>query len=115
MEATVATWRQEFPGQRATVIFGAVEAKEFDRSLLVLSQIAARFFLVTLRSPRAVPAQELVKSVPGGFEAVAFTQLEKALGAAEKHPEPVLVTGSLYLCGEVLGLQDGGKFESSSQ
>jgi dihydrofolate synthase/folylpolyglutamate synthase len=114
-EATVATWKQEFPGQRATVIFGAVEAKDFARSLRLLSQIAARYFLVTLQSPRAVPASEVAKSVPGEYETLEFTELEEALQAAAKCREPVLVTGSLYLCGEVLGLQSGGNFEASSQ
>ena len=113
--ATVTAWREAFGDDRATVIFGSVAAKDYAGSLELLAGIAQRFFLVTLRSPRAVPAEILAASVPQGAASMVFSTLPEALRAAGALPERQLVCGSLYLCGEALSLFGHGDFEPSSQ
>jgi len=113
--ATVATWRQRFGDQRATVIFGAVAAKDYAASLTLLGQIAARFFFVTLQSPRAEAAVDLAKAAPAGINIRVAVSLRRAISEAGNHAERILVCGSLYLCGEVLERLGGGAFEPSTQ
>ncbi len=112
-----ATWREQFAGEKAHLIFGAVEGKDHGVSLPLLAEIVASATFVTVDSPRAIPAaalaetwQEKVPSIPCG---VAFS-LEEAL-ANEVPGARQLLCGSLYLCGEVLSLAEGGGFESSAQ
>jgi dihydrofolate synthase / folylpolyglutamate synthase len=111
----VATWREKFDDERATVIFGAVAGKDIAAVLELLDAVAARFFIVTLQSPRAVPAETLAAAVPAGAAVRVFLSLSQALAAAAALPERRLVCGSLYLCGEALALEGGGAFEVSAQ
>ena len=113
--ATVAAWKAKFGDERATVIFGAVAAKDYARSLELLAGIAHRFLFVTQRSPRAVSAEVLARSSPPGVETGTYSSLEEALREAGELPERQLICGSLYLCGEALSFFGRGAFEPSSQ
>ena len=113
--AAVAAWRSAFGDERATVIFGSVAAKDYGASLELLAGIARRFFFVTLRSPRAVPAEKLAASVPAGVDVKVFSSLDEAMHAAEVLPGQRLICGSLYLCGEALALLGKKDFEPSVQ
>jgi len=115
MASTVRAWQEAFGREKATVIFGSVEAKDYGTSLAVLAGVAARFFFVTLRSPRAVHAEILEVSAPAGLHTAIFPSLEAAMAAAADLPERRLICGSLYLCGEVLSLLGSGPFERSSE
>lgn len=111
----VSTWREKFGEERATVIFGAVAGKDIAAVLALLGAVAVRFFMVTLQSPRAVPAETLAAAAPAGAEVRVFPSLTEALAAAEALPARRLVCGSLYLCGEALALRGGAAFEVSAQ
>lgn len=113
--STVATWRQAFGDERATVIFGAVAAKDYAEALQQLASVARRFFFVTLSSPRAVPAEILAASAPLHSTISVFTSLAEALQAARALPDRQLICGSLYLCGEALSQLDHAEFEPSAQ
>jgi dihydrofolate synthase/folylpolyglutamate synthase len=114
--ATAQTWREVFPGQKATLIYGAVAAKDYQASLQCLAGVAARCFTVTLQSPRALPAALLAAAVPPGtMQTKAWDSLETALAAARTLPERILICGSLYLCGETLALLTGKTHELSAQ
>ncbi len=113
--ATVATWQQAFGDEQATVIFGAVAAKDYAGALQQLAAVARRFFFVTLRSPRAVPAEILAASAPPHSTISVFSSLAEGLHAAAALPERLLVCGSLYLCGEALSLLGNTEFEPSAQ
>lgn len=113
--STVDTWRQLFGEEKATVIFGAVAAKDHATSLALLAKVAARFGFVTLASPRAVPARALATSAPAGIDHTVFSSISDALIAAGRHSERLLACGSLFLCGEMLSLLGGGQHEPSMQ
>jgi dihydrofolate synthase/folylpolyglutamate synthase len=113
--STVRTWRQVFGEEKATIVFGAVAAKDYAASLSLLAEVAARFLFVTLQSPRAVPGPVLAQSAPGHIESAVFETLPEALKAAENFPGRCLVCGSLYLCGEALALAGSGRYEPSAQ
>lgn len=112
-----ATWRQHFSNEKAHLIFGAVEGKDYNVSLPLLAEIVSGVTFVTVDSPRAVPAADLMKtwqeSIPG-IPCQASTSLKEAILVDELGPRRLLC-GSLYLCGEVLSLIQGSGFESSGQ
>ena len=64
--------------------------------------------MVPVSNPRAVPPEELKPlAVVAGFPTVYTTDLPAAVIAARAGGGPLLVTGSLFLAGEVLALLDG--------
>jgi folylpolyglutamate synthase/dihydropteroate synthase len=93
-----------------------VAAKDVRAVLKILRPIVASVQFVTLQSPRAMSAVELLEiwhqlasEVPGCMAASLTEALEHA-------PAPTLVAGSLYLCGETLALLQAGRaFEVSAQ
>jgi dihydrofolate synthase/folylpolyglutamate synthase len=114
-ERLVQTWRECYPGASPTIVFGGLGDKELDKMLSALAPIAARFFLVPVNNPRAEDPANI--RLPRGSSAVVFPRVQEAVEAAKKLPEPVLVTGSLFLAGEVLSwIQPQlGQFQTSRQ
>ncbi|HUF63719.1 MAG TPA: folylpolyglutamate synthase/dihydrofolate synthase family protein [Verrucomicrobiales bacterium] len=93
-------WRETFPAQKATLLFGALRDKDVPSMLTQLQPLAERIFLVPIRdTDRGLDAAALHEHAP---QARAFADCASALAAARLHREPVLVTGSLYLAGEAL-------------
>lgn len=110
------TWKQQFGERKAHLIFGAVSAKDIRGVLEVLLPLAAIVHMVTLKSPRAHPAAELAAlalELDPTLPVLVANSLEEAL--ADRN-SPTLLTGSLYLCGEVLARMPAGRpFEASAQ
>lgn len=101
------TWREEFDDEKATVVVGALEDKDFTLIWEALQPIAARVFLVPIRSPRTTPPEELRKIVRHSAHELSCTPAEslgQALLLARSYRERVLITGSLFLVGEALAL-----------
>ncbi len=113
--ALVETWRDHFPHEKATIVYGAVACKSSAQSLLQLAEIAQSFHFVAPSSPRALAAAALVDMAPPGIPHSACPSLSAALAAAQATGGRVLVCGSLYLCGEVLALRAQTPFEISAQ
>lgn len=114
-ERLVQTWRECYPGASPTIVFGGLRDKELDKMLSVLAPIAARFFLVPVNNPRGENPASI--RLPGGISGVMFPRVQEAVEAAYKLAEPILVTGSLFLVGEVLSWMQPqlGQFQTSSQ
>lgn len=97
-KALVNTWEQEHPSQKANLIFGAVEDKNTDKVLAILSQIAKHIHLVPIDSPRALSTDELIKSLPEHAPPhTAHPDLDSLLAT---EPPLSLITGSLFLIGQ---------------
>ncbi|MFV1993812.1 MAG: folylpolyglutamate synthase/dihydrofolate synthase family protein [Verrucomicrobiales bacterium] len=123
-EALVETWAEVFPvGTRADVVFGAVEGKDLEGVFRVLAPLTRSMTCVPVDSPRAVdPGVLCAAAARAGIEAgsapSAAAALEELIAGSRSGPEtPALVTGSLFLAGEVLAqLREGGDtFERSTQ
>ena len=132
----VATWREEYGDQKCRVIFGALSDKHPESLLTVLEELASEIFLVPVASPRSVnPAELLVRlspphSVPYRVCGSLSEALDKAFvdasldsmppdererGQPPHRNPPVLLAGSLFLVGEALALESGGRMLSRSQ
>ena len=114
-ERLVQTWRECYPGASPTIVFGGLRDKELDKMLSALAPITARFFLVPVNNPRGENPASI--RLPAGISSAVFPGVREAVEAAYKLAEPILVTGSLFLAGEVLSwLQPQlGQFQTSSQ
>jgi dihydrofolate synthase/folylpolyglutamate synthase len=95
-KALSQTWREVFGGEKATIVFGAVESKDVEGILGELSPLAERIIFTAVNSPRALSPEKLAHAAKGRFE-----KCETAL----------------FLAGEVLTLlgESANTFEKSAQ
>jgi len=100
--ALVQTWREHFGSQKPSVVFGAMKDKDCREMLSVLSEIASSFLFVPVSSPRSSDPAELVPFT--ACPAKTFSSLQAAIGSATAEAPPVLITGSLFLAGEVMDI-----------
>jgi dihydrofolate synthase / folylpolyglutamate synthase len=114
-ERLVQTWRECRPGMSPTVIFGGLHDKDLHKMLVILTQIGSTFFLVPEKNPRGQDPGGI--PLPPGISVAYFSSVEEALKAAKALSGPILVTGSLFLVGEVLALIDPvfGRYQESRQ
>ncbi len=110
------TWQTTFPGERAELIFGALQDKDVRGLLNVLAPIIGTLTLVPITNPRALTVEQLHEIALEHFPAVprsTAASLEEAL----ERPAQLrrLVCGSLYLVGEAIGLLQGHTPERSAQ
>lgn len=99
----LAAYLDEFEEEPFTMIFGAMRGKDVAEIAKILWPRAKRLILTRPSNSRAMTAEELSEFVPEGFDAekiVTTNSVEDAL-AASGSTELILVTGSLYLVGEV--------------
>ncbi|MBV8216257.1 MAG: bifunctional folylpolyglutamate synthase/dihydrofolate synthase [Verrucomicrobia bacterium] len=114
-QGLVQTWREFYPGASPTIVFGGLRDKDLDKMLSALAPIATRFFLVPVKNPRGENPASI--RLPNGISGVVFPGVQEAVEAANQLAEPILVTGSLFLVGEVLSWiqPELGKFQTSQQ
>ncbi|HEY5777181.1 MAG TPA: folylpolyglutamate synthase/dihydrofolate synthase family protein [Terrimicrobiaceae bacterium] len=95
----LVNWKDFFGSEKATIIFGALGDKDYPAMLEILKPISREVFFVPVRSERStVPeALALACTVPHRI----FPSAKDALDASRGK---TLVTGSLFLVGEVLEL-----------
>jgi len=111
----VQTWKECHRGTTPTVIFGGLKDKNLSQMLEALSQIASRFFLVPVQNDRSASPSDL--KAPSYLPSTVYPNVKTAIYQARTLPDPILVTGSLYLVGEALAWlePDFGIFEKSTQ
>lgn len=115
-QSLATTWREEFPGKKASLVFSAVAAKDIEGILELLCPLASKIFLCPVNTPRATPVGEIAACLPANApDHESFTNFESAYQAARKHGAPVLVAGSLYLVGEARAFFTKATFQPSSQ
>jgi len=115
-EVLAATWRQEYPEEKAALVFSAVAAKDIRGILAVIVPLAAHVFICPVDTPRALAPAELADAMPAGSPPCqCFDSFAAAYAAASATGLRVLITGSLFLAGEARAALLGGRFQSSDQ
>jgi folylpolyglutamate synthase/dihydropteroate synthase len=116
----VATWREEFGGQRCRLIFGALADKDPAALLAELTPLAEEILLVPVASERGGDPR-LLAELAAFLEVPAriYGTLGQAMATVESsnvaRQTPVLLTGSLFLVGEALVLLSGNDVTLRSQ
>lgn len=100
VRALVRTWNQEGPAVSPIVLFGALADKGVDEMLSALQEVTDTIWLVPIQNPRAADPQTLAGCLRG--TAPVWPTVQDAVVAAQATTRPVLVTGSLFLLGEVM-------------
>ena len=107
-EVLVATWREVFGNVKARLVFGVLSDKDASALLHVLRAIADEIWLVPVAGARGASVDELRPAAEAaGFTVVHTSTIEEVLAGEPSDRAPVLVTGSLFLAGEVLALLEG--------
>ena len=112
----VETWMETFGGVRPTVVFSSMQDKDTVGVLCALRPIVEELVFVPVLNPRALSgaalsalAREHLPEVPCRVSG----SVAEVLAAHSSGPK--LVTGSLFLVGEVLAVIKGGKAEATAQ
>lgn len=101
VQALVETWNEEYPEQKATLIFAAVEGKNTDKVLAILAPIADHIHLTPINSPRTLTGDALISSLPADAPPHTLHEnLEQAITASQCSNCPTLIAGSLFLIGQ---------------
>lgn len=101
-----ATWREEFPGRKAALVFAASADKHIRDIIPVLREITGEWHLVPCTSPRIMPPEELA-ALLAELETgpvLIHSSLPAGLHAALASPLPALAAGSLFLLGDLKAL-----------
>lgn len=118
-EVLAKTWENEFPGEKATLIFGAAEGKDVTSVFEFLLPHIDSVIFVAIKSERRLSpdAMKTALNEAGGTGIHVDTAktVAAALAIAEKCDKRILVAGSLFLVGEALSLIENGDFEVSLQ
>jgi dihydrofolate synthase/folylpolyglutamate synthase len=100
----VETWKECVGEERPTIIFGGLQEKDLRKMIFLLSKMATRFYIVPVQSRRAAAPGEIQSLVPEHVPSSTFSSVSDALMLAQQSTEMILITGSLFLIGEVLAL-----------
>lgn len=118
-EVLAKTWGDEFPDEKATLIFGAAEGKDVAAVFEFLLPLIESVIFVPIQSERRLSPNAMKAAFleAGGTETDVATAetLTEALTLAGKNENKTLVAGSLFLIGEALSLIENGDFEVSLQ
>lgn len=114
------TWREQFGNERATVILAVLRDKDVAGIWRALTPIAHRAILPSARSERALPPEELARTLSATDPSLHYSiasSLNEALDQARKENGRILITGSLHFAGEALATLDGdpASFEECAQ
>jgi len=101
-EALVTTWKEEFGSRRVPVIFGCLADKDVASLLAIVKTIASEFHFVPVANERTISPDQLVTLTP--IPSQAYTSPAQAVKALSNTAGPVLITGSLFLVGEILAI-----------
>ncbi len=97
----------EFPKDKFSFIMAVMADKDYLEMAEIIKPIANRIYTVTVDSDRAMQAKALAKALEDkGIQSFACGDYNSALDNAKKHQEKIIVLGSLYFIGEVLGISD---------
>jgi dihydrofolate synthase/folylpolyglutamate synthase len=110
------TWHQQFPQQKATLLFSAVASKDVSGVLDLLAPLAERILLCPVDSPRALDEDSLRSALPAHAPQTTWhPNFAQALAQAREFDAPILIAGSLYLVGQARAHLQGMAFHATSQ
>ena len=116
-EALTKTWQEQYPHSKATMIFGAVEGKNTELVISILSRIAAHIHLTPIDSPRSLSSDELARSVHVDTPHTIHANIADAIDSAchQATDSPILICGSIFLIGHIKAMLSQESSRPSSQ
>ncbi|MDB6054662.1 MAG: FolC bifunctional protein [Verrucomicrobiales bacterium] len=110
-QSLVKTFREDFPGEKATLILGVLKDKDYLEMAQILAPMADRIICCPVNSPRSASPAEVISgllaSTPhSGISFDTAKNLADSLRIAAEAPL-VVVTGSLFFIGEAMEFLSG--------
>ncbi|MEG2571222.1 MAG: cyanophycin synthetase, partial [Clostridia bacterium] len=102
MTALYDSIKNLMPNKRISVIFGCLRDKGYADMTKIAAQLADDLILISPNSPRAANVCELVPFAKNAITAASPADAIKIARAT--NPDAILVCGSLYLAGEMSGV-----------
>ncbi|MBR7104715.1 MAG: bifunctional folylpolyglutamate synthase/dihydrofolate synthase [Lentisphaeria bacterium] len=109
IRALTASLKELLPGEKFTVVFGAFKDKDVSQSLPLYKEIASEFIMIPNfeEGRKCHTPEELIALANSlGFPASAALSGAEAVEKALQKDKRVLVSGSLFLAGEVLAARN---------
>ncbi|NQU18728.1 bifunctional folylpolyglutamate synthase/dihydrofolate synthase [bacterium] len=103
VKALYKTLEENFPNKKIWIIFSLFKDKELKDTCRQIEKISDRIILTKVNNPRASEPEDLLKYFKGNSIFLTNSS-EEALELAKtkaSRKDLILITGSLYLCGEV--------------
>lgn len=103
VKALRKTIKEEFPNRKVWVVFAIAKDKELEDTCREIEKISKNIILTKSNNQRASVPEDLLKYFKNNSMLVSDS-IKKALGLVKlkaSKKDIILVTGSLYLCGEV--------------
>lgn len=115
--ALVSTWEDQYPNQKAHIIFGAVEQKNTDKVLAIIAPITENLHLTPTNSARTLTLVDLQSALPSGIAYTVHESLDDALSVVNdlNKTTPALICGSIFLIGQAKAQLMGTDTRSSEQ
>ena len=107
VETLCRTLDELFPNVPLRVVMGMMGDKATGICIPAVAKRAKHLYACAVDWPRAMPAAELAQIASEYCETTACSSVEAALQQARAEAEPgelVLVCGSVYLAGDILGI-----------
>ncbi len=103
---TLRSYIKENINKRITMVFGVMQGKEIKQIAGILFPLVENLILTTTKDPRAMPSEEILKVLPIEIPVESIFVTDDSRRALKKAQDIVddgliIVTGSLYLIGEV--------------
>lgn len=115
-DALVETWQSQYPNQKATLIFGAVDDKEASTVLDKLCTISESVHLTQIDSPRSLDTDGLKKLIPADAPFTTLHEdLESCLDSVKNADHPIMIAGSLFLIGQAKAYFENSAYQKSTQ
>jgi dihydrofolate synthase / folylpolyglutamate synthase len=113
----VQTWRERFGNERPSIVFGGMRDKDLSLMASELGSVAQQFFLVPVNSVRAASPLAMRDMLPPQAIFTLCNSVDEALALTARMDSRILVTGSLFLVGQVLALLQpaSGRLQPSAQ
>lgn len=106
IQTCLKTIRELFPAKKIRVLFAALKNKPYASMLRTILPQCEKLYLAPIRFPRSFDPREVLEIVAqSGLESALFDSIPEAFDRAREETGPdsiLLVTGSLYLVGEVI-------------
>ena len=114
------TWREQFGDKRATLILAVLIDKDVTGICQALAPISDSVILPRIRSERALPPEDLARTLSSIAPSLPHSiapSVADALERARQGSSPILLTGSLHFAGEALAALRGdpAAFEECAQ
>jgi dihydrofolate synthase/folylpolyglutamate synthase len=99
---------EKYLGNNITLIIGMLKDKDYRNTMDILAPIANKIITVTPNNKRSLDGQELNTLLPG--KSIEYkSSIKEAIDSIDQNM-PTVITGSLYLAGEVLEYFSSGNF-----